>query len=159
MLRSRIPALELRIVGGGPEESRLKALYLELHLEGCVQWLGNATRAQLAREYKACHVFCLPSVQEGFGLVFLEAMATGKPIVAARAAAVPEVVKHGILVEPENAEALANGIEQLYKSPDLQAKLAAESHELVKNFDAPVVASMFLQELSRILQLRNRSAG
>ena len=50
------------------------------------------------------------ALQEGFGIAFLEAMAAGKPIVAARAAAIPEVVRHGVLVAPENAEALADGI-------------------------------------------------
>jgi glycosyltransferase involved in cell wall biosynthesis len=53
-------------------------------------------------------VFCLDSVQEGFGIVFLEAMAAGKPIVAARAAAVPELVRSGVLVEPENPDALGH---------------------------------------------------
>jgi glycosyltransferase involved in cell wall biosynthesis len=61
----------------------------DLRLESSVRWLGDVNRETLAAEYGRCDVFCLPSVQEGFGIVFLEAMAAGKPIVAARAAAVP----------------------------------------------------------------------
>ena len=155
MLRSRIPTLELRMVGGGPDESKLRVLVCDLDLEDTVVWVGSVSRAELAREYNGCHIFCLPSVQEGFGLVFLEAMASGKPIVAARAAAVPEVVKHGILVEPENAAALAEGIEQLYGSPELRGELAVKGREHVKAFDAPVLAGTFLRELEGLLRRRN----
>ena len=77
-LRSRIPSLEVRIVGGGPEEDRLRALCRERNLEKIVAWRRNLSGADLAREYSQCHLFCLPSVQEGFGIVFLEAMANRK---------------------------------------------------------------------------------
>ena len=87
-------------------------------------------------------VFCLPSVQEGFGIVLLEAMAAGKPIVASRAAAIPEVAPHGILVEPDSTEALAAGIEDVYRLP---AGRAAEGW--VEQFDAPRVAQLFLTAL------------
>ena len=124
LLRMRVPELEVRIVGGGPEASRLRLLWRELHLEDTVRWLGDVTAGQLAAEYNGADVFCLPSVQEGFGIVFLEAMAAGKPIVATRAAAVPEVVRHGLLVEPENHDALADAIEKLYGDSQLRALLA-----------------------------------
>ena len=144
-LRPRIPNLEVRIVGGGPEQARLKRICQEEHLEGIVTWRENISQQELVREYKQCHVFCLPSVQEGFGIVFLEAMASGKPIVAARAAAVPEVVQHGLLVEPDNDEALAAAIERLYREDSLCNSLASAGAEFVKRFDAPLVARSFLR--------------
>ena len=64
-------------------------------------------------EYVSADCFCLPSVQEGFGIVFLEAMAAGLPVVACRAAAVPEVVRDGetgVLVPPRDPEALAGAL-------------------------------------------------
>ena len=87
-------------------------------------WLGDVSRAALAAEYRRAGIFCLPSVQEGFGIVLLEAMAAGIPIVASRAAAIPEVVPHGMLVEPDSAEALAAGIEELSGDPGRRAELA-----------------------------------
>lgn len=153
-LRSKIPGLEIRIVGDGPEAIRLKSVCRKRGLQELVTWLGNISQAELAREYNRCHVFCLPSIQEGFGIVFLEAMASAKPIIAARAGAVPEVAKHGILVEPDDPEALAEAIERLYESPELRAALAAEGAEFVKQFDAPLVAGSFLQEVKLAVGLR-----
>jgi glycosyltransferase involved in cell wall biosynthesis len=151
MLCGRIPELEIRIVGGGMEEARLRSLWRELRLEGVVKWIGNATQRQLAGEYRRAGVFCLPSVQEGFGIVFLEAMAAGKPIIAARSAAVPEVVQHGCLVEPDNAEALAAAIETLYFDSGLRARLTAEGLQAVQQFEMNRVALLFLNTVSRLL--------
>lgn len=147
-LRDKIPGLEVRFVGDGPEAPRLKSICRNKNLNGIVTWLGNLSQSDLAREYNRCHIFCLPSVQESFGIVFLEAMASRKTIVAARAASAPEVVKHGLLVEPNNAEALADGIEKLYTNSDLCSALAIAANEWVKQFDAPGVAAAFVRELA-----------
>lgn len=146
-LRSKISGLEVRIVGDGPEAPSLKAMYKKKNLEGIVTWLGNVSQAELAREYNRSHIFCLPSVQEAFGIVFLEAMASAKPIVAARAGAAPEVVKHGILAQPDDDSALAEAIERLYADQTLRATQAAAGLEFVKQFDAPLVAAAFRREV------------
>lgn len=149
-LRDTIPQLEIRIVGDGPENGRLRALCEELHLTSVVRWLGDLPVHRLAEEYNRAHVFCLPSVQEGFGIVFLEAMAAGKPIVAARAAAVPEVVRSGILVEPENPDALAEGLLKLYRNPDLRRSLASAGSRDVERYEMNRVARDFLLEVCKV---------
>jgi len=149
-LRSRIPGLEVRIVGGGPESARLHRICQEKGLQSTVIWRENISQSELIREYNGCHVFCLPSVQEGFGLVFLEAMAAGKAIVAARSGAAPEVVPHALLVEPDNEEALAEGIFRLYQDTGLRQSLASQGLELVKRFDAPEVAKVFLKTIAPV---------
>ncbi len=83
-------------------------------------------------------------MQEGFGIVLLEAMAAGKPVVASRAAAIPEVLPHGMLVEPENPEALAAGILDLYESAPRRALLEEMGLHWVEQFDAARVAQRFL---------------
>jgi glycosyltransferase involved in cell wall biosynthesis len=148
LLRSRIPELEVRIVGGGPRQAPLRRLWRQLRLERIVRWVGDVAPAQLAAEYNGADVFCLPSVQEGFGIVFLEAMAAGKPIVASRAAAVPEVVRHGLLVEPESDEALANAIERLYRDSQLRTSLAEQGRRAVQRFDMRLVARDFMETVS-----------
>lgn len=150
LLRETVPELEIRIVGNGPEANRLRRIWSELHLEPVVRWLGDLTLAELAAEYKRAQVFCLPSVQEGFGIVFLEAMAAGKPIVAARAAAVPEVVRNGILVEPESPEALAEAIVRLYRDADLRHRLGSAGLRDVEQFEMQSVGFQFLNEVAKI---------
>ena len=148
MLRTRIPGMEVRLVGAGPCRPQLHRLSSDLKIDGAVTWLGDVSRSQLVAEYHRADLFCLPSVQEGFGIVLLEAMAAGKPIVAARAAAIPEVTPHGVLVEPESVEALAAGIEELYRSPEKRAALAGTGAAWVEQFDAPHVAQLFLDAVA-----------
>ena len=148
LLRTRVPELEVRIVGGGPEAARLRHLSTKLRLDGIVRWFGDLPTAQLAVEYNRADVFCLPSVQEGFGIVFLEAMAAGKPIVAARAAAVPEVVRHGLLVQPESDDALADAIEALYRDSELRSSLARDGRRDVEQFDMRRVTRCFMETVN-----------
>ena len=148
LLRARIPELEVRLVGNGPCGTNLREIARDLQLDSTVVWLGDVSRADLAREYNRASVFCLPSVQEGFGIVLLEAMAAGKPIVASRAAAIPETAPHAVLVEPDSAEALAAGIESVCDSVELRTKQSLAGTEWVQRFDAPRVTSEFLEAVA-----------
>jgi glycosyltransferase involved in cell wall biosynthesis len=150
LLRDRIPALEVRIIGNGPERARLRHLATELSIEPFVTWVGDVSIDQLAAEYNRADAFCLPSVQEGFGIVFLEAMAAGKPTVAVHAAAVPEVVRNGVLVEPDNPEALANALILLDRDPDLRRLLGEAGSRDVEDFEMHRVARQFLSEVTKI---------
>ena len=143
-LRQAIPNLEVRIVGNGPCNAAWRAQAERLQLANTVTWLGDVSRAELAAEYNRCDIFCLPSVQEGFGIVLLEAMAAGKPIVAARAAAIPEVAPHATLVEPESAAALAAGILTLHGSSEGRVRQREKGLAWVEQFDAPRVAGLFV---------------
>ncbi len=148
-LREKIPNLELRIVGGGPEQQRLKSICQRRNLGRFVVWREDISQAELAKEYASCDIFCLPSVQEGFGIVFLEAMAHGKPIVACRAGATPEVVPHGLLVRPDDEEELANAIEHLYRDVALRHELGARGVEFIERFKPETIAQMFLTQLQK----------
>jgi glycosyltransferase involved in cell wall biosynthesis len=157
-LKARIPRLEVRIAGDGPERRPLERLARSLQLGGTVRWLGSLEPEKLAYEYRRSDVFCLPSVQEGFGIVLLEAMAAEKPVIAVRAAAMPEVAPHGLLAPPEDYEALAGGIESLYRQPDLRRIIAAAGSAALEKFDAPLVAGQFLAELERLPKPTKKAA-
>jgi glycosyltransferase involved in cell wall biosynthesis len=91
-VQARVPGATLRIVGTGSDRPRLQRLATELGLHGSVTFVGVASDASLRNEYERCRVFALPSEGEGFGLVYVEAMAGGKPCLAASAGGAPEVV-------------------------------------------------------------------
>lgn len=147
-LRSRIPDLAVRIVGDGPEAPRLRGLQSQLGLDGTVTFLGEVSRRALAVEYASADCFCLPSVQEGFGLVFTEAMAAGLPVVACRAAAIPEVVadqQTGLLVNPRDPGALTMALQSLLDDAKLRKALGDAGRRHVEAFDVPRVARRFAE--------------
>ena len=149
-LRGRIPAVQIRIVGEGPESARLRQLHRELALGEAVVFLGEVSRATLAVEYVSAGCFCLPTVQEGFGLVFAEAMAAGLPVVACRAAAVPEIVEDrrtGLLVSPQRPDELALAMESLLMNQGLRKDLGAAGARRVEAYDLQPVARRFLEAL------------
>lgn len=147
LLRPRIPGVRVRIVGEGPESEALWRRRQALGLDDVVIFLGEVPRQALAVEYAGADVFCLPTVQEGFGLVFAEAMAAGLPVVACRAAAVPEVVEDrrtGLLVNPRSPDELAMAMETLLTNPGLRAQLGEAGRRRAESLDLAPVAARFL---------------
>jgi glycosyltransferase involved in cell wall biosynthesis len=150
VLRHRIPHVQVRIVGDGPERDRLGRLRAELGLEETVALLGEVSRAELSVEYVSADCFCLPTIQEGFGLVFAEAMAAGLPVVACRAAAVPEIVDHGrtgLLVTPKRPDELAAAMETVLMNHGLRKELADHARRRVEAFGLDRVAKAFMEVL------------
>jgi len=134
----------LRIVGTGPERDHLEHLAHTLGIASRVAFLGHLPFADLVAEYRNATIFALPTEQEGFGIVFLEAMASCLPIVATRVAAVPEVVADGLLIDPGDERALTESIERLLGDVNLRARLGNAGRKRVKQFAADVVAHQFL---------------
>jgi glycosyltransferase involved in cell wall biosynthesis len=112
-LHSRGACDRLVIAGDGPLRDLLLVQASALGVEKAVGFLGAVDAATLARLMAAADVFVLPSRAEPLGVVLLEAMACGTPVVASRVGGIPEIVGEGCgqLVEPDDAAALAIGIE------------------------------------------------
>ena len=115
----QFPSAQLRIVGGGDDVARLQQLVGSLGLERVVHFTGLVGDEALRTEYATCDIFALPSRKEGFGLVYLEAMAYGKPCLAARAGGAPEVVNRevGALVEYGNTGQIAVAVADIIRHP------------------------------------------
>lgn len=105
---------QLIIVGSGELEKELKELASRLGLENHITWTGK--RSDIPEILKAFDVFILPSIYEGFGLVLLEAMAAGVPIIASRVSAIPEVLdqgRSGLLFKVQDVQELKKCMEEL----------------------------------------------
>ncbi|MFI5413244.1 MAG: glycosyltransferase family 4 protein [Candidatus Lutacidiplasmatales archaeon] len=138
---AQVPAeldVHVRLVGedwGGAEQVREWAKRLDL--AGRVQILGPVSRAALLQEYANADLFVLPSLFEPFGIVLLEAMAAGLPIVATRVGGIPEVVAEGrnaSLVPPADPTALAEAIRTLASSERTRREFSTAGKELVQRF-------------------------
>lgn len=135
-VRRRFPAARLDIVGDGSAAASLKrdAERRGLLESGAVKFWGLVSDAELGDFYRRCSVFAMPSQGEGFGLVYLEAMAFGKPCIASLDDAAPEVVldeETGLLVRYADREGLLCAITRLLESPDLRRRLGRAGRERV----------------------------
>ncbi len=142
-LKPKFPNIKLVIIGEGPERSELESQIKKLELEEFVILLGR--RKEIPKLLKAANIFALPSRREAFGLVNLEAMITPLPIVATAVGGIPEVVtENGILVPPEDSEALAAVLKKLITSAPLREKLAAAGKKrILSDFDARKMAEKY----------------
>jgi len=128
----------LTIVGDGPHCGRLRKLAHDLCISDSVRFAGRLDRAALKEEFARADAFVLPSLWEGQGIVFLEAMASGLPIVATRIPGVEGMLQDGanaLLVPPRDGPALARAILELAGSPELRARLASEGLRRVRQYD------------------------
>lgn len=130
---ARHPNTRLLIVGHDDEglRSDLESLAKRLGVERKVFFTGFMDGREAL---SAMDLFVLPSLWEGFGLVLLEAMAAGLPIIATRVTAVPEIIKHketGLLTAPKDSSGLAKQIRYLLEHPDVSSALGCRAQEQV----------------------------
>jgi glycosyltransferase involved in cell wall biosynthesis len=120
------PALD--VIGSGPDGERLRALAGELEITDRVTWVGELPQRELTQYYRSATALVVPSVNEGLGLVAVEAQLCETPVIAFDSGGLSDVVSHqrtGILVEDISAGALAAAIDSLLASPDRGASLGA----------------------------------
>ncbi|MEM3379109.1 MAG: glycosyltransferase family 4 protein [Candidatus Bathyarchaeia archaeon] len=124
------------IVGNGPMRSQLLAYLKENSMLGNFRFLGDVNEQQLPALYNCADVFVLPSIQEGLGIVLLEAQATAIPVVAFDVGGVAEAMKAGetgLLIKPDSRE-LAGAILKLLSNARLRAKMGAKGRKFVSKY-------------------------
>lgn len=143
ILKPKWPSLRLLIVGPGKPDRESLKLINNRHLKDIV-FAGPVSHTDKIKYYKSADIFCSPATgRESFGIVLLEAMASGTPIVASAIEGYSSVITHGsdgLLAEPKNENALAANIEELLKNQDLRAKLALNGTNKAKKFSWTLVA-------------------
>ena len=147
MLRERIANLTYLIVGDGPERKELERLADSSGVREHVIFAGRVPDEELLGYYAACDVFLMMSregasrhggfVFEGFGIVFLEANALGKPVVGSRSGGIPDAIvdgETGFLVDPEDQSSLVETLVRLTEDPALAKRLGEQGQQRVKEF-------------------------
>jgi len=123
-----------KVAGDGPQMDRLRNLKRRLGLDS-VEFLGHVTEEEKWDLYAGCRYLVLPSLFESFGMVLLEAMAFGKPVIATSAGGIPEVVGNGgVVVSPGDEEDLADAIMHVITTPELRSELSSKARERVRIF-------------------------
>jgi len=146
------PDVSLVLVGDGNDRPRLEQLARDLGVSERAHFLHGLAPVQLFACYANCDVFALPSGGEGFGLVFLEAMALAKPVIGGAHGGIPDVVEDGVtglLVPHGDVEGLARALEYLFSDPGRARDMGARGKDRVaKTFS-------FAQFQLRLTQILN----
>jgi len=153
----RFPDHTLDIVGDGPARDGLERLIARLDLGGRVRLRGFMDRRALGRIYRDYDVFVTASTIETQGIVLLEAMTAGLPIIGVRALAIPELVRHGrdgLLVAPGDEAGLAEAIDRLLADESLRARFGAACREDVRPHALESVVSSLEDVYARAMRQR-----
>jgi teichuronic acid biosynthesis glycosyltransferase TuaC len=158
LLRDRHPDIEYVIVGDGPERNRLRALAVSLGIERRVTWRGSLRHSDAVAAARAGALFVLPSVEEAFGVAYVEAMAGGVPAIGCRGEDGPEEIAAaggGIaLVGPRDPCALAARIDQLLSDPrEIDAMGRAARRTVERGFTWPQCGSETVDAYRAVLGL------
>lgn len=146
------PDLQLVVVGEGDDQGWLEQIADGRGIRRHVHFLSRLSYAEIAACYRACEIFALPSRGEGFGLVYLEAMACGKPVIGGAHGGAPEVIedgKTGYLVQHGDAAQLATSLEALLSDPALAQQMGARGRERVER---DFRFNIFAKSLKKILR-------
>jgi len=160
-LRRRIPdAPELWLVGPEPPREALE-LIRERGLSQVVRLQGPRKPADLPRLYQSALGFVLSSDEEGLGIVLLEAMACGVPVVSTACGGPESVIEHGrtgLLTPPGDAEALAQALGQLVGDPALRLRMGEQGRKTcVERFSLTAASGVFLEKYEETLFSLNRN--
>lgn len=131
-----VPEAEVLLAGDGPERARLEKLAMDGGVAGKVRFAGALERRRLFEEMAGAAVSVVPSRSEAFGLVNVESMAVGTPVVASRVGGIPEIVRDGVdglLFEPGNPEQVGECLVRLLREDRLREEMGRNARERFLN--------------------------
>jgi glycosyltransferase involved in cell wall biosynthesis len=136
---------------------RLRAIQLKQNLHRCVKWLGLRSNVQ---DFMATFdLTVVPSIEEPLGLVALESLAAGTPVVAARTGGLPEIVRHGengLLVPPKNPDELARAIIKLARSAEERKRLGETGRDMIHQEFDPVSLTLEVEKIFETVVANSR---
>jgi phosphatidylinositol alpha-1,6-mannosyltransferase len=168
-VRQRIPDITYLIVGEGPYRIELEKLAAAIGVRDRVVFAGEVSDADLPDVYALSEVFAMPSrelleecVVEGFGIVFLEANACGKPVVGGRSGGIPDAIADGVngfLVDPTDPKHIADVLIRLVEDRELAARMGAEGRKrVIREFNSGRIGEQVKGILDSVIA-RSNSGG
>jgi len=160
-VRQLVPHTRLIVVGAYDEDDRQPFLeYVQEHRLGDVCFVGRVSNEDLPRYYRSCHIFCAPSTGfESFGLILLEAMAAGRPIVTSDIPGYRTVMadgQEGLMVPPEDEEALAQALVRLLRDPAARQVMAQRGRAKAQAYAWERVSEQVLIYYQELMAQRGR---
>jgi glycosyltransferase involved in cell wall biosynthesis len=153
------PEARLNLIGDGRLRTRLEQTARRLGIGAQVTFGGFVQPDNLPATYAAAEVFVLPSLEDTFGVVVVEALACGVPVICSKHAGAASHLVDGscaFVVDPEDAGLLADRIHQLLVDPDLRTRFIAEGRRVARSFDADTVALPFVAAVRTAYERLNR---
>ncbi len=133
-LCAKYPWLRYNVIGDGPMEHELRAMSDSMGLGNYVKFLGRQPHDRVMQYMANCDIFALPSWEEGFGVVYVEAMAHGKPVIGCQGEGIEDFVEHGrtgMLVKPRDVDSLVEALDFLLGHPEEAKAMGERGRKLV----------------------------
>ncbi len=147
----QFPQTCLIIAGEGPQRHHLEKLIKNLDLEQKIKLLGF--QQEIQKLIQASDIFVLPSIKEAFGLVILESLVAGTPIIASAVGGIPEIItnkKNGLLVKPKNKDNLIKALKKLLTNPTLTQTLITNGHHIFPKFGIKQMSEKTIQVYKKL---------
>lgn len=155
LLKENHPNLEYIVVGDGPEKHNLEILAKDLGIENHVLFLGAFKHEAVLEIMKECDVFSMPSTNEAFGVVYIEAMAQGKPIIGCKGEGPQDIIidrENGFLIDKNDVEQLSSIIDLLFSDKSLRYEIGEKAIQTVEDkFRWNVVAEKLIKEYKKFI--------
>lgn len=154
-LREKYPDITLTIVGNGVERERLEALTAELCMTDAVDFCGFLPNPEAMQKMAESEIFVLPSVDEGFGIAYIEAMASGCVTIGTEGEGIASVInsgENGFLVPANDAGAIAAVIERCFAQPEQAGEIARRGMESARKLTWERNAMQYLALFEKLLR-------
>ncbi len=151
---SEIPDARLMIIGSGPLEKSLKFKVKSLRLENNIEFLGEIANEETPGYLSMADVFVRPSISEGLGTAFLEAMAMGLPVIGTPVGGIPDFLKDsetGLFCKVSDSKDLADKIVKILKDEQLRERIIKNGRALVaEKYNWDIIANNFAKIYERV---------
>jgi glycosyltransferase involved in cell wall biosynthesis len=159
IIQEKHPDYQLLLVGEGRDRDEYEKLVHNLGLEGKVIFLGAQSQQSVSHLLQESRLFVLPSIEEGQGVVLVEAMASGTPCVGSRVGGIPDVItpEVGLLVEPGDVRGLAEAINMYLEDNYLWRNASQKARERVEStYDWFALAENMIEVYEKVLNKESK---